>query len=317
MSNLTSKQLSGIPSAIESLYIDEQEPRTPGRFIFVLTVIFIKHLNVLVVLAVAVGPSVLFYRNLKPYYKFTVPSVEIEPLEVDIWRKLAVERRPEQANDLIQQLKLMESSNLTIVSQQLISLPEAKRHEFIAENRDAADSLKKCSPVTVMTKIQKLSGGDDNERAINCLIIGCENGEIFILDSQAFTILHQAKTNAFQEAPAFISATGSWDSDFRIVIASRQGYVSILKKGWLEGKHIFRLDHPVTGLAILPIDQTIVLVCMNQTLKCYSKKGKQLWSVTVPAPAICMTPVSLPHLGLTLGMKHVDLKLIIEKNRFY
>lgn len=62
----------------------------------------------------------------------------------------------------------------------------------------------------------------------------------------------------------------------------------MLRRGWLEGKSIFKIDHSAVGLSLLPIDQTIIVVCVDKTLDCYSKKGKRLWGVILPDPAICM-----------------------------
>lgn len=36
----------------------------------------------------ACGPDMLVYKNVKPYFKFTVPPMEVTPLEVDVWKKL-------------------------------------------------------------------------------------------------------------------------------------------------------------------------------------------------------------------------------------
>lgn len=74
----------------------------------------------------------------------------------------------------------------------------------------------------------------------------------------------------------------------------------MLRKGWLEGKPIFKLDHPAIGISLLPIEQTIIVVCMNNSLDCFTKKGKKLWSVELCAPAVCMVPVNLQHIGETL-----------------
>lgn len=70
--SLVSEQLlPGIASSVESFYIDDNIPRVP-------------------VVAVSVGASVLFYRNMKPYFKYTLPSLPIDPLEDDIWRKVSI-----------------------------------------------------------------------------------------------------------------------------------------------------------------------------------------------------------------------------------
>lgn len=80
----------------------------------------------------------------------------------------------------------------------------------------------------------------------------------------------------------------------------RQGMICILRKQWLEGRSIIKVDHPVVGLSLLPVDQTIIVVCMNRALDCYSKKGRRLWTVALPEPALCMVAVHLSHLGQTL-----------------
>lgn len=85
-----------------------------------------------------------------------------------------------------------------------------------------------------------------------------------------------------------------------MVVSSREGHLCLLRKTWLEGRPILRLDNPVLGLALLPIDQTIIVVCMNQSLDCYSKKGKKLWTVSLPQPAMYMVPIGLEHLSQTL-----------------
>lgn len=39
-------------------------------------------------IAVAIGPAVYFYKNMKPFFKYTFPSLKIDPLEKEIWRKV-------------------------------------------------------------------------------------------------------------------------------------------------------------------------------------------------------------------------------------
>lgn len=94
--------------------------------------------------------------------------------------------------------------------------------------------------------------------------------------------------------------SGQYDYDFRIVVGTREGDVCMLRRGWLEGKSIFKTDNAAVGLSLLPIDQTIIVVCVDKTLDCYSKKGKRLWGVILPEPAVCMVSITLTHVGQTL-----------------
>ena len=38
-------------------------------------------------IAVASGPFIYVYKNLRPYFKFTLPSMEINPVEQDLWNQ--------------------------------------------------------------------------------------------------------------------------------------------------------------------------------------------------------------------------------------
>ena len=40
-------------------------------------------------LAVATGPYIYIYRQLRPYKKWTCPNVEISPIEGEVWADLA------------------------------------------------------------------------------------------------------------------------------------------------------------------------------------------------------------------------------------
>lgn len=272
---ISEQGLPGIPCAVESFYIEENEPRIP-------------------VVAIAIGSSVLFYRNMKPYYKYSLPQMEIEALEYEVWRKLQFEKS-ENIQNLIDNLKTLEMHQLTNTSQKLINMPDDKRDDFIKENHNIV--LQKFSSITTLTTLYKCGS---EIKSVSYLVIATEDGEILILDCQSFIILHVARVCSHHLTPSMVSATGSFDIDFRIIVATREGPVCILRKSWLEGKQIFKTNQPATGLALLPIDQTIVVVCMNKEIMCFSKKGKKLWSTALPYSVMCMVPLQIHHLGITL-----------------
>lgn len=244
------------------------------------------------VIAVSVGPSILFYRNMKPYFKYTVPSLMIEAYEKDIWSKMPSDRTI-NFQKYINELKSMNISHLSSLSQRLIALPEEEVEAFLKENMDP--KLERLPTIVAMTTIYK---SIEEEKSPNCLVIATEAGDILIMDAQSFNILHTARVCNFKTTPDLISASGSYQSDFKVVIATREGSICILRKNWLEGREIVKLQTPATAMCLLQIDQTIVV--LSNSLMCYSKKGKMLWSMTMQDTVMCMTPVSLPHLGVSL-----------------
>ena len=36
-------------------------------------------------IGVASGPYVYVYKNLRPYFKFTLPALDVNPVEQDLW----------------------------------------------------------------------------------------------------------------------------------------------------------------------------------------------------------------------------------------
>lgn len=94
--------------------------------------------------------------------------------------------------------------------------------------------------------------------------------------------------------------SGQYDYDFRIVYTTREGSVCVLRRGWVEGKPIFRMTKPAIGLTLLPTEKTNVVVCADRSLDCYSMKGKRLWGVSLQETVVCMVSILLAHVGQTL-----------------
>lgn len=79
------------------------------------------------VIAVAIAESVLFFRNMKPYFKYTVPGLEAEELERDLWLKLPTVRI-EQQPALVESLRSIERPKMSRKSQKLIQLPQEEQN---------------------------------------------------------------------------------------------------------------------------------------------------------------------------------------------
>uniref|UniRef100_A0A8W8IDM9 Bardet-Biedl syndrome 1 N-terminal domain-containing protein n=2 Tax=Magallana TaxID=2171616 RepID=A0A8W8IDM9_MAGGI len=62
-----------LPTGVVSFYMDTHEPRTPA-------------------IAVASGPYIYVYKNLRPYFKFTLPTLEVNPVEADLWNQVKEEK---------------------------------------------------------------------------------------------------------------------------------------------------------------------------------------------------------------------------------
>lgn len=65
---LTESPLPALPAAAATFLMDQHEPRTPA-------------------LALASGPCVYIFKNLRPYFKFSLPQLPPNPLEQDLWNQ--------------------------------------------------------------------------------------------------------------------------------------------------------------------------------------------------------------------------------------
>lgn len=239
-----------------------------------------------------------------------MPALDVDPLERDIWEKLHGSST-EEVQEHIKSLKAIDPRNLTGLSRTLLTLGEAKRLDFIRQN--ASTKLERLSVVTCLTSMNKSTS---DLKATNCLVVASEDGDVYVLDSHAFTILHHARICSYKLTPVFISVSGQFDVDYNIVLSTREDEICIIKKGWLEGQSIVRLEHPITGIALLPVDQTIIVVSTHKCLICFSKRGKRIWFTLLPDKVLCMAPITLAHLGITLvcvGLAGNKVQLYLQK----
>lgn len=65
---MSENTLLDLPTGLVSFLMDQHEPRTPA-------------------IAVASGPFIYVYKNLRPYFKFTLPPLEVNALEQDVWNQ--------------------------------------------------------------------------------------------------------------------------------------------------------------------------------------------------------------------------------------
>ncbi|KAH8390468.1 hypothetical protein KR215_000255 [Drosophila sulfurigaster] len=270
------QSLPGIPTAIESLYIDETEPKTP-------------------VIAVAIAESVLFYRHMKPYFKYTVPALDAEELELEVWRKLPV-MKTETHDELLQLLKDVDHAKLSRKTQRLLQLSGEERESFIETHKDSP--VGRVGNIVAMCCLKRVSSSPNPP---SHLVLATDTGRVFVLEPQGFNLVYQARTCSYETAvPSLISVHGTYETDFCIVVGTRNGGVYLLRKANNEGQEILKMTTALTGLLLLPVDQTIVVTTMEQRYLCYSKRGKLLYQVQLEAQPVCILPLMLAHLGLTL-----------------
>ncbi|XP_046994984.1 Bardet-Biedl syndrome 1 protein homolog [Schistocerca americana] len=279
---MTESVLTEAPTGVVSVYMDTNENHVPG-------------------VVVASGPNVYIYKNLRPYFKFTVPSLDVSPMEKDLWSQVRDQSlETDVFYEFLQNLRQeIGFNNLTERSQQLLILDHSKRKEFVEEQKNLPPKKQ-----TVITCVSTLKKSMTDEDAISCIVFGTESGEIYILESEAFVILQKVQLEGGEvhsPAPAHIACSGLYDVEFRIVCLCRDGTLRLLRRGWQQTRTLTELTAPAVGLLLMPDGtSSIIVALMDSALHCFSKKGRRQWKLQMEKNITAIGSVHLPQQGLCL-----------------
>ncbi|KAK3092485.1 hypothetical protein FSP39_003456 [Pinctada imbricata] len=278
-----------LPTGVETFYMDTHEPRTPA-------------------IAVASGPYIYVYKNLRPYFKFTLPTLEVNPVEADLWNQV----KEEKINIFVLREMLegmrAEGTVLTVRSLRFLQLQDITDCEAFA-------NLYRFTPLrrqTVITSLATLKKSHADEDAISCLVLGTESKSVYVLDPEAFTVL---TTMELPSVPVFLSVTGLFDVEYRIVVACRNGCIYTLKRGTtVTTKNCIELNSQPVGLQ--RINKTIYVGTMDEALHCYTSKGKKLWTVKLPASMTTMEIIDYKPKGfkaVIVALSNCNVHIYKEK----
>mmetsp|Transcript_105811 Transcript_105811/g.183700 ORF Transcript_105811/g.183700 Transcript_105811/m.183700 type:complete len:479 (-) Transcript_105811:128-1564(-) len=215
---------------------------------------------------------------MRPYLKFTLPPVEIDSTEQEIWEEL----RKESIDVRIAYEKLnMARENGTALSNHSIdflAMEDAEmQHEFAKKSRETL-----LAQNTSITCMEVLKQNMDEPTAVSMLVLGTENKMVYILDSSALNI---ASKVALDAVPSFISVLGLYDVEYRITVACRNGNIYTIKNGQVLSTVIELETQPV---GLVRYDKNIYVGCMDNVIHCFHFKGKKNHSIYLTCPISCM-----------------------------
>ncbi|XP_054167725.1 Bardet-Biedl syndrome 1 protein homolog [Oppia nitens] len=284
----TESTLVDIPSGIAVFYTEGQDPQSPA-------------------IAVASGSYLYVYKNMKPFYKFCLPTHEVNPTEMDAWLQAKDQKIDAQTlKDLLNNIRLETGdTGLTSRSQALISMTtddSEQMDQFVQLYRDQMIHLKRQTVITCLSTIKKTV---NDENAVSCLIIGTENRDIYILEPDAFTILVSA---TLPSAPVFIESNGLFDVEFRLLVSCRDAHIYTIKRGYKSGRLCVQLSSQPVGL--VKMNNNIVVATMNKTLSTFTTKGNCLWSCEQPAMITAIEAIDVERQSLRLIAVALDCKQV-------
>ncbi|XP_072277428.1 BBSome complex member BBS1 isoform X4 [Pyxicephalus adspersus] len=286
---LSENALLDMPTGVVAFLMDQNEPRTPA-------------------VAVASGPFIYVYKNLRPYFKFTLPALEFNALEKEVWDQAKEDKiDPLTLKEMLEGIRDKAEIPLSVRSLRYLMLDPQEMEAFVNTYKQLP--LKRQTVITCMATLKKNMSDKD---AVCCLVIGTENGEIFILDPEAFTILTRV---SLPNVPTLLDVNGQYDIEYRVTVACRNGSVYILRRDSKRPKYSIELNSQVVGL--LRVQKNIIIGTSQEILYGYSQKGKRLWTVTLPAPIMTMSLLEQKSRSIQtvlVGLKNLEVHLYRDKN---
>lgn len=281
--------LIDLPTAVISFLMDTNEPRTPA-------------------VAVASGPYIYIYKNLRPYFKFTLPPLEVNSVEQDAWNQAKEDMiDPMTLKEMLESLRDKGEVPLSVRSLRYLMLEPQEMEPFVHLHK--TQPIKRQTVIACMAMLNKNMADED---AVGCLVVGTENMDVCILDPEAFTI--QAKVG-LPSVPVFLDVSGQFDVEFRIIVACRNGNIYIVRRDLRRPKHCIELNCQPVGL--VRVNKNIVVGCGKETLHSYTQKGKKLWTVYLPAPIMTMGLMDHKSKGfqaVLVALGNSEIHLYRDKN---
>ncbi|XP_044034129.1 Bardet-Biedl syndrome 1 protein [Siniperca chuatsi] len=286
---MSESTLLDLPAGLVAFFMDLHEPRIPA-------------------VAVASGPCIYVYKNLRPYFKFTLPGLEVNTLEQDVWQQVREGQiDPLTLKEMLESIRKKADVPLSVRSLRFLSLETNDMDEFVHLHKQ--QPIRRQTVITCIGTLKKSTADDDG---VSCLVIGTESSDVYVLDPEAFIILSKMSLPA---APTMMDVTGQFDVEFRITVACRNGNIYILRRESDKPKYCIELSsHPV---GLVRVGKNVVVGCTDESLQGFSQKGKKLWKVVLSAPITTMAAMDLPTRGfqaVLVGLANCEVQLYRDKN---
>lgn len=231
-------------------------------------------------LAVAAGSHVFIYRQLRPYRKWTCPTVDVASIETDIWQELR--NGAISSADAVRALTEAREKGtaLTARSSELLTLADEKRSAFIqAFGKDS-----KYAQHTLITCMETLKNESGDNAAASHLVLGTESCEIIILPPDPVTSTYLQKIK-LPSVPVLISTTGQFLVEWRITVVCRNGKMYSIKNGDSRGTAVVSgsvVELGSQAVSLTKHEKSVWVATMDRFVSCYSHRGKCIKRLAMP-----------------------------------
>ena len=266
--------------------------------------------------AVAAGSCVFIFRGnggggfaLRPHYKFTTPSLPVEPRETEVWRRLGDGADDAAVDDAFAELAEARDAGAPLTERTLeflaIGDPDsengndtrevsARRARFARAHGASGPPIRRTS-VTALAVIKHVA---DDVDATSRLVFCTEHGQVHVLSADAREV---QTTHQLPSAVAFVAVTTGSRAEGKhfIACACRDNRCYVIRDGALDDSLTIDLETPACG-AVAVGGNTVVIGCVDDTAHAYALAdsdengkailaGQKLYTLYLPSSVSAMT----------------------------
>ena len=266
--------------------------------------------------AVAAGSCVFIFRGnggggfaLRPHYKFTTPSLPVEPRETEVWRRLGDGADDAAVDDAFAELAEARDAGAPLTERTLeflaIGDPDsengndvrevsARRARFARAHGASGPPIRRTS-VTALAVIKHVA---DDVDATSRLAFCTEHGQVHVLSADAKEV---QTTHQLPSAVAFVAVTTGSRAEGKhfIACACRDNRCYVIRDGALDDSLTIDLETPACG-AVAVGGNTVVIGCVDDTAHAYALAdsdengkailaGQKLYTLYLPSSVSAMT----------------------------
>lgn len=242
------------PTALAVFWADSALPRVPS-------------------VAIAAGPYVYVYRNLRPYLKFALPNLQLTVEEMQAWESLYRDEIPVQ--EAIRVFSELRDSDKRLSSRalDLIVLPPGQERTDLIEQTKGKPLVQQ----TVVTCMEVFYTEKEGHGEASTLLLGTESCTLVYLNSACTGVEDSLE---LPSVPVQIAVHGTKKGEHRINVLCRDGTVYAVRDRALLPT---RLDAGAMPVGFVRTENDVVLATMDCRLTAFHPKGSKTWTVALPA----------------------------------
>lgn len=264
--------------------------------------------------AIAAGAYIFVYRNLRPYFKITMPLIPLHESESKVWKagRTAIETRK-----LLRELQF-QGVPLSATAIEIVGDTDLGEHE------DTIIAARTKLPIrcAVCTCFAALSVEQEEPGCRQQLLAGTEAGLLIVFQrhgSEPQTAIPIGGT------PTLIAVTGTLTTGWRAAVALRDGNVCIVRDGKLLPSNI-KCEAAIAGLGwVQPSIESgdrgkhLVVAMTNGIVKAFYGEGRVRWEVNlrpcIISAATCfsqLSSTSIDSSGILIGTTGGHLYTVVQ-----